>query len=83
MNLQEIERALQFGSRAELRWLFHQVPRQQIREWVDLFGRERLPHPHPVRAASQTAVRPAKASTRDGRRDGCQGRKNDPFIFLP
>ena len=41
-----IERALQYGSRAELRWLFHQYPRQQIRDWVARFGKERLPHPH-------------------------------------
>jgi hypothetical protein len=41
-----IERALQYGSRAELRWLFRQYPRQQIRDWVARFGKERLPHPH-------------------------------------
>lgn len=41
-----IERALQFGNRAELRWLFAQYPRQQIAEWIQRFGQDRLPHPH-------------------------------------
>ena len=41
-----IERTLQYGSRAELRWLFAQYPRLQIVEWVKRFGKERLPHPH-------------------------------------
>ena len=41
-----IERALQYGNRAELRWLFRQYPRQQIRDWVAQFGKERLPNPH-------------------------------------
>jgi hypothetical protein len=41
-----IERALQFGNRAELRWLFHEYPREQITDWVKRFGRDRLPHPH-------------------------------------
>jgi hypothetical protein len=41
-----IERALQYGSRAELRWLFGQYPRSQITAWVKRFGDERLPHPH-------------------------------------
>jgi hypothetical protein len=41
-----IERALQYGNRAELRWLFAQYPRQQIADWVRRFGNERLPHPH-------------------------------------
>jgi hypothetical protein len=41
-----IERALQYGNRAELRWLFAQYPRQQIADWIRLFGSERLPHPH-------------------------------------
>jgi hypothetical protein len=40
------ERTLQYGDRAELRWLFSQYPRQQIRDWVARFGKERLPHPH-------------------------------------
>lgn len=51
LNLQRdaftiIERALQFGNRAELRWLFAQYPRQQITDWVQRFGKDRLPHPH-------------------------------------
>ena len=41
-----IERALQYGNRLELRWLFAQYPRQQIVEWVKRYGRDRLPHPH-------------------------------------
>jgi len=41
-----IERALQYGNRAELHWLFTQYPRAQIVEWVKRFGRDRLPHPH-------------------------------------
>ena len=41
-----IERALQFGNRAELRWLFAQYPRTQIVDWIKRFGKARLPHPH-------------------------------------
>jgi hypothetical protein len=41
-----IERALQFGDRAELRWLFHEYPREQITAWVERFGKDRLPDPH-------------------------------------
>ncbi len=41
-----IERALQFGDRAELCWLFHEYPREQIINWVKRFGQEKLPHPH-------------------------------------
>lgn len=41
-----IERALQFGNRAEIHWLFAQYPRQQIVNWVRRFGKDRLPHPH-------------------------------------
>jgi hypothetical protein len=41
-----IERVLQYGSRAELRWLFAQYPRAQITAWVERFGSDRLPHPH-------------------------------------
>jgi hypothetical protein len=41
-----IERALQYGNRAELRWLFTQYSRTQITEWVRRFGKDRLPHPH-------------------------------------
>lgn len=41
-----IERTLQYGNRAELRWLFTQYPRQQIKDWLTRCGGERLPHPH-------------------------------------
>jgi len=41
-----IERALQFGNRAEIRWLFAQYPRIQIVDWIKQFGKARLPHPH-------------------------------------
>lgn len=41
-----IERTLQYGNRAELRWLFAQYPRAQIAAWVKRFGGDRLPHPH-------------------------------------
>jgi hypothetical protein len=41
-----IERTLQFGNRAELQWLFTQYSHQQITEWLQSFGRERLPQPH-------------------------------------
>jgi len=43
-----IERALQFGNRAELRWLFSIYPRDQIVAWVRQFGEEKLPQPHRV-----------------------------------
>lgn len=41
-----IERALQFGNRAELHWLFDQYPRAQIVEWFIRYAKERLPDPH-------------------------------------
>ena len=41
-----IERALQFGNRAELRWLFSQYPHAQIVEWFEKYSKERLPNPH-------------------------------------
>jgi hypothetical protein len=41
-----IERVLQFGNRAEIRWLFSVYPREQINAWVNRFGDERLPQPH-------------------------------------
>ena len=41
-----IERALQFGNRAEIHWLFTQYSRDQIADWVKRFGDDRLPHPH-------------------------------------
>jgi hypothetical protein len=41
-----IERTLQYGSRAELRWLFSQYPCAQVVAWIKRFGKDRLPHPH-------------------------------------
>ena len=41
-----IERALQYGNRAELRWLFAQYPRAQITAWFIRYAKERLPNPH-------------------------------------
>jgi hypothetical protein len=41
-----IERTLQFGNRAELYWLFSVYPRTQIADWVERFGKARLPQPH-------------------------------------
>ncbi|MBV6451750.1 MAG: hypothetical protein MHPDNHAH_02497 [Anaerolineales bacterium] len=41
-----IERTLQFGSRAEIRWLFTQYTRPQITEWFRKYAKERLPNPH-------------------------------------
>lgn len=41
-----IERALQFGNRAEIHWLFTQYSRDQIADWIKRFGADRLPHPH-------------------------------------
>ncbi|MFZ5880918.1 MAG: DUF6922 domain-containing protein [Chloroflexota bacterium] len=41
-----IERTLQFGNRAELRWLFAVYSEEQIRAWVRRFGEEVLPQPH-------------------------------------
>jgi hypothetical protein len=41
-----IERALQFGNRAEIRWLFAQYSRIQIVDWIEQFGKARLPQPH-------------------------------------
>jgi len=41
-----IERALQFGNRAELHWLFRRYPRAQIVAWFKQYAQERLPNPH-------------------------------------
>lgn len=41
-----IERTLQFGNRAEIRWLFSQYPRAQIADWFKRYAKERLPNPH-------------------------------------
>lgn len=41
-----IERVLQFGNRAEIKWLFTMYPQEQISSWIQRFGDERLPQPH-------------------------------------
>lgn len=41
-----IERTLRYGTRAELRWLFATYSRDQIVEWVKLWGQYGLPAPH-------------------------------------
>ena len=41
-----IERTPRFGSREELRWLFKNYSREQIREWVLQWGSFGLPEPH-------------------------------------
>lgn len=41
-----IERALQFGNRIEIKWLFATYSREQITAWVRQFGKDKLPQPH-------------------------------------
>ncbi|MCJ7433623.1 MAG: hypothetical protein MUO77_09065 [Anaerolineales bacterium] len=41
-----IELTLRFGTRAELRWLFAEFQRAQIRTWVAAWGKFALPEPH-------------------------------------
>lgn len=41
-----IERTLRYGTRDELRWLFTEYSRPQIRQWVLSWGRFALPAPH-------------------------------------
>lgn len=41
-----IERALRFGSRSELHWLFATYTRAQVTEWVKAWGGYALPEPH-------------------------------------
>lgn len=41
-----IERVLQFGNRAEIKWLFTVYTQKQIVSWLARFGAERLPQPH-------------------------------------
>ncbi len=43
-----IERALQFGNRTELHWLFSQYPRTQIVDWFIKYAKEHLTNPHRV-----------------------------------
>ena len=41
-----IERTLRFGTRRELRWLFAEFSRSQIRAWIQSWGKFALPEPH-------------------------------------
>lgn len=41
-----IERVLQFGNRAEIKWLFGVYPQEQVAAWVRRFGKDKLPQPH-------------------------------------
>jgi hypothetical protein len=41
-----IERVLQFGNRAEIRWLFSCYSHPRIRSWVQQWGDMALPEPH-------------------------------------
>ena len=41
-----IERALQFGNRTEIKWLFTTYSTEQITAWIKRFGKEKLPQPH-------------------------------------
>ncbi len=41
-----IERVLQFGNQAEIRWLFTTYPQDEVKKWVKRFGKDRLPQPH-------------------------------------
>jgi len=41
-----IERVLQYGNRAEIKWLFTVYSQEKIILWIGQFGGERLPQPH-------------------------------------
>lgn len=41
-----IERVLQFGNRAEIRWLFQIYAQPQISAWMRQWGSYALPEPH-------------------------------------
>jgi len=43
-----IERALQFGNRTEIKWLFTTYSTEQITAWIKRFGKEKLPQPHRI-----------------------------------
>jgi hypothetical protein len=43
-----IERVLQFGNRAEIKWLFEVYAQTEISAWVRQFGRDKLPEPHRI-----------------------------------
>jgi hypothetical protein len=49
-----IERVLQFGNRAEIRWLFDTYSEKEISNWVRRFAKDKLPQPH--RAFWQTVL---------------------------
>jgi uncharacterized protein DUF6922 len=41
-----IERVLQFGNRAEIKWMFSVYSQGQVVAWVRQFGNDKLPQPH-------------------------------------
>ena len=41
-----IERTLRYETRSELKWLFTEFSRTQIREWIQAWGSFSLPAPH-------------------------------------
>ena len=43
-----IERALQYGNRVEIKWLFSVYSAEQIAAWVKRFGKDKLPQPHRI-----------------------------------
>jgi hypothetical protein len=41
-----IERTLQSGNRMEIKWLFSTYSQEEIKTWVEYFGKDKLPQPH-------------------------------------
>ncbi len=41
-----IERVLQFGNRAEIKWLFRVYSQVEVASWIKKFGKDKLPQPH-------------------------------------
>jgi len=41
-----IQRTLRYGNRVELNWLFSVYPRQEIKDWVQDWGKQALPEPY-------------------------------------
>jgi hypothetical protein len=41
-----IERVLQFGNRAEIKWLFETYSDETIKVWIKRWSNNRLPEPH-------------------------------------
>ena len=41
-----IERALQFGNRMEIKWLFSVYSDDEIKKWIRQWGKDKLPEPH-------------------------------------